>query len=52
MRGIWNLDNNFLSKIPRFSQLNIEFSSQITKKNTASTAYLATIEERISIVGW
>ena len=47
-RGIWNLDKDFLGKIPKFAQLNMEFNSQIIKENTASTAYLAATDDRKS----
>jgi len=42
------LDTEFLSKIPKFAQLNIEFNSLEFRNNTASTAYLATAEDRKS----
>jgi len=47
-REIWNLDKKFLAKILKFAQFNTQFNSQIIKKNTASTAYLATTDDRKS----
>jgi len=42
------LDKDFLSKIPKFAQLNIEFNSQKFRNKTASKAYLATTEDKKS----
>jgi hypothetical protein len=42
------LNKEFLSKIPKFAQLNIEFNSLEFRNKTASTAYLATAEDKKS----
>jgi hypothetical protein len=46
MYRIWTSDKSFLGKIPKFAQLNTEFNSLKFRNNTASTAYLATTEDR------